>query len=366
MNTDLKEVFLKVSNELKNNSEIRVELDSDETKHKINAIICKHTRKMNPDTQLRLSHEFLSWGPLEDLLKDDSITEIIINGPSSIWYEQSGNIFKHHDYFLSPLTFNNFTHRLSHQAGILVDLDQPCANGDWGNFRVHIVHPPLVNDFIHITLRRHPDNPWTLEKLEKAHWAPTAAINILNQIVIDQKNILIVGPTGSGKTSILNALLQKTKPSERTICIEDTSEIRLPNLLSTKLLTRSKTQGGLTPFTQSDLIIESLRMRPERLIMGEIRGPEAKDFVLALATGHKGCMSTLHAADPHQALWRLELLIQMGASDWSLETVRGLIDLSLDYIVVTQQIEGKRKLTGIYKLAGKESFGFLIEPIFKL
>lgn len=231
------------------------------------------------------------------------------------------------------------------------------------NFRVHIAIAPITPQGACVSFRRHPDSPWTFQALEKKDWASLSDLQRLKDLVINQHNLLIVGPTGSGKTSILNACLQEIPNNERVVCIEDTNEIKLPNIFSTKLLTRKSEEDLYRDFSQQDLLYEALRMRPQRLVMGEIRGPEAKDYLMALSTGHSGCLCTLHADNAKQALWRLEMLVQMGAPQWSLETVRRLIHLSVHRIVLleNQNTTGQRSLEGIYKISSLEDFGFLIE-----
>ncbi|RYZ78974.1 MAG: CpaF family protein, partial [Proteobacteria bacterium] len=165
-------------------------------------------------------------------------------------------------------------------------------------------------------------------------------------------------------TSLINALLQTIPSNERAVVIEDTPEIELPNTSSMKLITREDPQGILKSIDQGQLLKHSLRLRPDRIVMGEIRGGEAKDLLMALATGHGGSFGTLHASDARQALIRLEMLIQMGAPQWNLPAVRRLIHLSLDYILVVEKnAEGKRQFQGIYKICSLEENGFLIEKV---
>ena len=154
------------------------------------------------------------------------------------------------------------------------------------------------------------------------------------------------------------------RSNERVILIEDTQELALPNSASTRLLTRKDAQGVLPIIDQMELVKQSLRMRPDRIVMGEIRGAEAKDLLMALSTGHSGSFATLHATDPQQALLRLEMLIQLGASFWSLEAIRNLIFLSLqNVIVVGRSPSGVRVLKGIYVLSSRETSGILVERL---
>ncbi len=366
----LKKAFLQISDELQNGSEIHLITDpsylQEQEQSLLPQLLSKYSKDLSPYDADRLTSEFLYFGPLQKIITDESITEIIINSPREIWYERHGELRKHEDHFFSDLSYANFIHRICQKANVTLNLEAPCANGSWQNFRLHLINPPLVPEYTQLCLRRHPKNPWCLSQLLKTGWAPEIAINTLKSLITKKQNILIIGPTGSGKTSVLNAFLQHLPINERVVTIEDTSELTLPNHASTKLLTRSDPNNLLKKFNQTDLIIESLRMRPERIIMGELRGGEAKDYILALSTGHKGSLSTLHAGDPQQALWRLEVLVQIGAPQWSIDAIRGLIKLGLDYIVQTELIESKRQLRGIYKITSLEKFGFLIDPIYQL
>jgi pilus assembly protein CpaF len=311
----------------------------------------------------RLTAEFFHEGPLTPYLELPHLQEIIINGREEIWLEDKGQMRRVPDSFLSDLTYKNFADRLCSEAGIKVDLAQPFCNGRWRDFRVHIGCAPLTHCDLHISLRRLPSQPWTLEKLAASVWAAPEQIELLRGLVRERKNILFIGPTGCGKTTVLGACLQELAPSERVVILEDTDELTRPNSASTKMLTRPPSTVQLPEVGLSELVRQSLRMRPSRLVMGEVRGSEAKDLLLALATGHSGSLGTLHAADARQALLRLEMLVQLGAPQWNVQAVRQLIQLSVDVLVVCENKNGHRRLLGIYKVAALESFGFLLEPL---
>jgi len=287
-----------------------------------------------------------------------------VNGPESIWFEKEGRLHQHEDRFLSEVSFNNCLHRLCEKSHCQGTVEHPATTGDFEEFRLTLVRQELTRNHHHLSLRRHPKNPWTLARLQAAGWCSENDTLILKDLMNRKKNFLIVGNTGSGKTSLINALLQMIASNERAIIIEDTPEIELPNTSCMKLITREDPQGLLKNVTQSDLLRHSLRLRPDRLVLGEIRGAEAKDLLMALATGHGGSFGTLHASDPRQALIRLEMLIQMGAPQWSLQAVRRLIHLSLDCILVVEKTpEGKRKFQGAYRICSLEENGFLVEKV---
>ena len=317
-----------------------------------------------PAVKQRLEEEFLGAGPLRPLTLDPKVTEIIIDGQDNIFFEKDGKLFTHDDSFLSSFTFENFVHRLSAGAKTAPDLKTPFADGKWKDFRVHIITSPIVKSSCHITLRRHPKSAWSFDQLEAALWAPPSAISIMKELIEKKVNILIAGPTSSGKTSVLNACLNHTSPNERVIAIEDSDELIPPSPYSVKLLTRSESQH-LTAVDQADLIRQSLRMRPDRIVMGEVRGPEAKDLILALASGHSGSMGTIHASHHKQALLRLELLVQLGNLSWSSRAVQSLIHLGLQAVVLVRKQNEKRILQGIYHITGLEKTGFLFDPLFQ-
>jgi pilus assembly protein CpaF len=336
--------------------------DRFDEEHQIRQIVADSAKELSSVNRERLEEEYFGAGPIAPLLTDPSITEIILNGKDSIWYERNGRLSRHDDHFFSPLTYRNFIARLSREAGVNTSLDIPFADGQWRGCRIHLIVPPAAGDEAILTLRRHPLNPWTLERLAEKNWSSPQALEQLQRLIAGKKNVLIIGCTGSGKTSVLNACLNAISPAERAIIIEDTSELHAPNAVSAKLLTRRDPQGQLREIDQSELLKQALRMRPDRLIMGEIRGAEAKDLLMAFATGHSGCLGTLHADSARQALLRLEMLVQLGAPQWNLHAVRSLILLSVHAIVVVGRTpNGDRCLEGIYRIASLEDIGFLIE-----
>ena len=345
------------------NKDISINPQQEKTKDKIiQKIIHENSSYENKH---RILSEFSGYGPLDTLLNEPDINEIIINGKDHIFYEKYGRILQLEDGFLSKITFHNIVEKIGTQAGLTVNLKKPFAEGKWGPFRLHILRPPIVKEDFHICLRRHPKSLWTFEKLEEQNWAPKQAIEIARQFVQDKLNFLIVGSTSSGKTSVLNACLQETESNERILSIEDTDEIVLPNKASTKLLSQSDPESSKALIDLQSLVRQSLRLRPDRIVMGEVRGEEAKDLLLALSTGHKGSIGTLHGNNHRQALWKLETLAQMGAPQWQSSTIRKLIFSSLNGLIVLEKKDGMRLLKGLYKITALEPSGFLFESLFE-
>jgi pilus assembly protein CpaF len=338
--------------------------EDDTAEKSVHRLIEKELLSEEDALRTRVWSEFEDYGPLLDLFEDQEITEVIVNGPFQILIEKKGQLTLIEDHFASVNTYERCVQRLAQEAKAFFDLERPMADGKFRDFRLHILSSEVTRAYTVLSFRRHPKNPWTFAKFQEQSWANESQFSLLTNIISSRENFLVVGVTGSGKTSVLNACLQSLEPAERTLVIEDTIELCIPNAASTRLVTRKTGQGLLPGIDQMELVRQALRMRPDRLVMGEIRGAEAKDLLMALSTGHAGSFATLHAQSPQQALLRLEMLIQLGAPFWSLEAIRSLIFLSIQkIIVVDRDSSGRRKLEGIYKLASRESSGILIEKL---
>ncbi len=315
--------------------------------------------------QERVRAEIFGLGPLESLMLDNEVTEILILGHRAIWLEKNGRLEPSNDRFHDELTYRNAVSRLAKEARTAVDHASPFADGRWRGFRVHVVGEPIVQSGPHVTLRRIRATPWSLSDLEQRDWAPQEGMAQLQKLIDDQCNLLIVGGTGSGKTSVLGACLGRVAATERCLLLEDTDELPLPNGVSAKLLTKRARIAGDTAYDLDSLLKQALRMRPDRLVLGEVRGAEAKDLLMAFATGHRGCMGTLHANSPREAMLRLEMLVQMGAPQWNEKTVKQLIHSAIDAIVCVSRTEsGERRLESISRVASLEEIGFCFTPLY--
>jgi pilus assembly protein CpaF len=328
--------------------------------------IREFTSGMDKEIQNRIESEFLRWGPIENLIADTQVTEIMINDFDQIWVEKFGILSRHPDRFATRLSFQNFLNRMLAEVKKGISMEHPVVEGVFQSFRLQVIGSELTTDSPKICLRRQSESPWTLNKLLDLQWSQPAGIQTLRDIVKQKRNFLVVGGTGSGKTSVLAAMSNELEQNERVVYIEDTSELKLTNSASLKLLTREDLNGTYRSFSQSDLIKSALRLRPDRIVMGEIRGPEAKDFLMALSTGHDGSFGSLHAQSAAQALLRLEMLIQLGAPFWGLSAIRRLIQISLHYIIVVgRKSTGHRALQGIYKIASLEENGFTLDACYR-
>lgn len=298
---------------------------------------------------------------LDTYIEDQRVTEILINSYDSIFTETDGKLVKCPIAFDSKLAFQNYVFDLLKYAQQNIDYDSPFCSFELQNMRFQILSPVLTKQDYAISIRKFRFNDIQLENFLDTT-SPQNTIHLIHKILSEQKNFIVVGSTGSGKTSFLNACLQRLPEDERVITLEDTPELQIKSSLCLQLYTHNKNTSN--EFTLTDLIKETLRLRPDRIAVGEVRGPEAKELLMALSTGHRGSCGTLHAASAPEALMRLEMLIQLGAPQWSLETIRKMIHFGLDYVVLVVRDEnGKRKIQQISKLAGLESSGFLLDDL---
>ncbi len=331
----------------------------------INKIVEGNIKDKDPELRARILAEFNGLGPLESLLADDGISEILFNDHSEVWIERNGKLERGLDSFFSESSFRNCVERILKELKKSIHAEQPFLESEFREFRLTLLSPEITKKSFALSIRKPAAKPWTLEKLVEQSWSDKAGIEILLKLFNDHENFLVVGNTGSGKTSFMNAILQKCAPNERVVTLEDTSELRMPNCASLKLLTRSGGQGHLPEITYTHLLQRALRLRPDRIVVGEIRGAEAKDFLMAMATGHRGSFGTIHADHPQQALIRLEMLISMGAPQWNLLAIRRLISMSLkNLIVLERKGSGERILKGVYRIQSLEENGFTLDTLY--
>jgi len=300
--------------------------------------------------------DILGYGPLEPLLERDDIADIMVNGAKHVFIETQGKMQKTNIRFRDNTQLMNICQRIVSQVGRRVDEASPiCDARLLDGSRVNVIAPPLAIDGPALTIRKFKKDKLQLSNLVEFKSISPAGARVLEIIGACQCNIVISGGTGSGKTTLLNCLTGFIHPDERIITCEDAAELQLQQPHVVRLETRPPNLEGKGKITMSDLVKNCLRMRPERIIVGEVRGPEAFDLLQAMNTGHDGSMGTLHANSPREALSRLESMITMGGFSLPAKTIREMIVGSVDVIVqATRLRDGSRRITHITEVIGME------------
>ena len=307
------------------------------------------------------------FGLLDSIISDDSITEVMINGPDNIFIEQNGHLYKLEKKFESQRRLEDVIQRIVGLAGREVNQANPiCDTRLPDGSRVNVVLPPIALCGPTMTIRKFSKTPMTIEKLI-AYGSITQEIADKLELLLKAKyNIFISGGTGSGKTTFLNALSNYIPKDERVITIEDSAELQITgidNLVS--LETRNANASGAGQITIRDLIKSSLRMRPERIVVGEVRGGEALDMLQAMNTGHDGSLSTGHANSTQDMLSRLETMVLQGAAGLPLEAIRQQIASAVDIIIHLSRLRDKsRKTMEITEVVGYENGNIVLNPLY--
>ena len=304
---------------------------------------------------------------LQDLIDDESVTEIMVNGPDAIFVEKSGSLYRLEERFESCEKLENVIQQIVASCNRVVNEASPIVDARLENgARVHVVLAPVALNGPILTIRRFPERPMRMEELLLRGSLNNEAAELLKKLVKAGYNIFISGGTGSGKTTFLNALSEYIPPEERVITIEDSAELQLislPNLV--RMETRNANVEGCREITIRDLIRASLRMRPDRLIVGEVRGSEAVDMLQCLNTGHDGSLSTGHANSASDMLYRLETMVLMGM-ELPLAAIRGQIASGLDVIVHLGRLRDRsRRVLEITEVLGFEDGGIRTQQLYQ-
>ena len=303
-----------------------------------------------------ICNDVLGFGPLEPLLGRDDISDIMVNGPSRCFIEVDGKIQLTSVRFRDNGQLMNICQRIVSQVGRRVDESSPiCDARLLDGSRVNVIAPPLAIDGVALTIRKFRKDKLTLDQLVRFGTISHPGAEILKIIGRVRCNVLISGGTGSGKTTLLNCLTRFIDADERVVTCEDAAELQLQQPHVVRLETRPPNLEGSGQIAMRDLVRNCLRMRPERIIVGEVRGPEAFDLLQAMNTGHDGSMGTLHANSPREALSRIESMISMGGYSLPVKTVREMISSSIDVIIQAARLrDGSRRITHITEVVGME------------
>jgi len=313
-----------------------------------------------------LLNDMLGLGPLEPLLADETVTDIMVNGANKVYVERKGKLVLTEVRFRNDAHVMNIANRIVSQVGRRIDESQPlCDARLLDGSRVNIIVPPLAIDGPSISIRKFSKKNITLDVMARQGNTSAPMATVLKIAARSRLNILISGGTGSGKTTLLNAMSQMIDPGDRIVTIEDAAELQLQQPHVVRLETRPPSLEGSGEITMRDLVKNSLRMRPDRIIMGEVRGSEAVDMLQAMNTGHEGSLSTIHANKPREALTRLENMVGMAGINLPSKAVRTQIAAALDLIVqVSRMRDGMRRVTHVMEVVGMEGDVITTQDLF--
>lgn len=300
--------------------------------------------------------EMLGLGPLEPLLKDDSIADILVVGPKTVFIERFGKISKTDVRFKDEAHLLRIINKIVSSVGRRVDESSPLVDARLADgSRVNAAIRPVTVDGPQVSIRKFSKRPLAMSNLVEKGALPAGMADLLAAAVEGKVSMVVSGGTGSGKTTFLNALSSFIPEDERLITIEDAAELQLQQEHVVRMETRPPTLDGRNEITQRDLVKNALRMRPDRIIIGEVRGGEAFDMLQAMNTGHEGSMTTIHANNPRDALGRMEQMVGMAGMPMSQSSIRSQISSAIHLIVqLSRMRDGTRRMTAISELTGME------------
>lgn len=313
-----------------------------------------------------IADEIGGYGPIRELMEDETVNDILVNGPNDIWVERFGILEKTDKRFISNEQLTDIAKRLVARVGRRIDNSMPLVDSRMPDgSRLNVVIAPIALDGTSMSIRKFSKSKKSLEELVGFGSMTLDMANFLIIAARSRINIIVSGGTGSGKTTLLNALSTYISHTERVLTLEDTAELKLEQPHVVRLETRLAGVENTGAITMQDLVINALRMRPERIVVGECRGAEAFQMLQAMNTGHDGSMTTMHANSPRDATARLESMVMMSSAQLPLEAIRRQISSAVNLIVQVSRLnDGSRKVTNITELMGMESGQIVMQDIF--
>jgi len=314
-----------------------------------------------------IQNEMLGLGPIEPLLADPTVSDILVNGPSKVYVERRGKIEATDVHFDNDAHLLRIIDKIVSRIGRRVDELSPMVDARLPDgSRVNAIIPPLALDGPVLSIRRFSVVPYGMQDLVNFNTLTVEMAELIQGLVKAKVNLLVSGGTGSGKTTLLNVISGAIPHNERIITIEDAAELQLQQPHVVRLESRPQNIEGKGEVTQRALLRNSLRMRPDRIILGEVRGPEVLDMLQAMNTGHEGSMTTIHANTPRDALTRLEHMMSMTGMQVSPRTMRQQISAALSVVIqISRLSDGKRKITSLQEITGVEGDIETMQEIFK-
>lgn len=314
----------------------------------------------------QIEDEVMGLGPLEPLLADPSVSDILVNGPNNIYVERSGKLQRTAVRFKDDAHLLNIIDRIVSKVGRRIDESTPMVDARLKDgSRVNAIIPPLAIDGPVLSIRRFRKDALNIDDLVRYGSLNPALVGLLRAIVMARLNVMISGGTGSGKTTLLNAMSAFIPERERIVTIEDSAELQLQQPHVVRLETRQVNVEGRGQITQRDLVRNSLRMRPDRIVVGEVRGAEALDMLQAMNTGHDGSLTTIHANSSRDALSRVETMVAMTGITFPLSALRNQIASAIDVIIhMERQEDGCRRIISVQEISGLEADTIVMSEIF--
>jgi pilus assembly protein CpaF len=324
------------------------------------------TREERRQITKEISDDILGYGPLEPLLQDDSVTEVMVNGPDMIYVERSGKIQHTPASFLDDAHLMRIIDKIVSTIGRRIDESSPMVDARLPDgSRVNAIIPPLALRGPTLTIRKFSRDPYTMDDLINFGSITPKAAQFLSACVHGKLNILISGGTGTGKTTTLNAMSAYIPDAERIVTIEDAAELQLQQQHVIPLEARPPNIEGQGEIRIRELVRNSLRMRPDRIIVGEVRGPETLDMLQAMNTGHEGSLTTIHANSPRDALSRLETLVMTAGVELPHRAIREQIASAFDLLIqISRLVDGSRRITHVSEVLGMESDVITLQDVF--
>jgi pilus assembly protein CpaF len=351
------------------------EMNQDEVEGQIQTVVARlldrtgvtFNRREREQFIQEIVDEVLGFGPLEPLLQDPSVSDILVNGAKQIYVERGGKLYLTDVEFKDDAHLRHVIDRIVSTVGRHIDESTPMVDARLPDgSRVNAIIPPLAVDYPSLSIRKFKSDTLSVDDLLRGGSMTPEMAEVAQACVSSRLNVLISGGTGSGKTTLLNIMSAYISERERIVTIEDSAELQLQQPHVVRLETRPPNIEGKGEVTQYDLLVNSLRMRPDRVILGEIRGREALDMLQAMNTGHDGSMSTIHANTPRDAMTRLETMVAMGGYDLPQSAVRQQISSALDVIIQTQRLsDGSRKVIYVTEVLGMEGEIVTMQDVFQ-
>ena len=344
---------------------------------RVQKLVARLGRGLDEEDRVRIATEVIAdafgLGPLDQLLEDDHVTDVLINAPDQVFIEREGRLIRTDVQFRDETHLMHVVQRLVRRSGRRLDERSPMVDARLPDgSRVNIIIPPLALEGPQVSIRRFAKVPFDLDRLVGLGSLPPDTARLLGSLVAGRLNIAITGGAGSGKTTLLNALSGFINNSERVITIEDAAELRLAGEHVVRLETRAANLEGVGSVNASDLVRNSLRMRPDRIIVGECRGAETFDMLQAMNTGHEGSMTTLHANSARDAMFRMESMLTMSGFEAPISVLREYLASALDVVVHIERLPGGQRVVSSISEVGvakdrsielREIHGFRLEQV---